>query len=240
MIFEDRAQAGRRLAEHLIRYAERRDVVALGLPRGGVVVAYEIAQALKVPLDVFVVRKLGVPGQEELAMGAIATGGYRYLNQEVIRALEISKEVVDSVTAREEEELKRRERIYHGGRRPVEVRGKSVILVDDGLATGSTMRAAIMALRPRRPARIVVAVPVGSVEACADMRRVADEVVCLSEPDPFYGVGVWYQDFSQATDEQVRELLDPPGPVFGGAWYEREDGSNYGGQGCDSRGSDDS
>ncbi len=207
MIFQDRREAGQILATRLTRYANRPDVIVLALPRGGVPVAFEVARALHVPLDVFLVRKLGVPGHEELAMGAIASGGARVLNEETIRALEIPYKIIGQVTARERRELNRRERAYREGRPAPDVRGHVVILVDDGLATGSTMRAAIAALRQQRPARIVVAVPVGASDTCAAFRSDADEAICAVEPEPFYAVGVWYDDFSQTTDEEVHELL---------------------------------
>jgi len=207
MLFQDRHDAGRQLAVRLLPYAGRDDVVVLALPRGGVPVGYEVARALGAPLDVFLVRKLGVPGHEELAMGAIASGGVRVINQRVIDALKIPPEVIGQVTTMELEELERREREYRDGRPPVEVAGRVAILVDDGLATGATMRAAIAALRRRRPGRIVVAVPVGAAETCADLRQEADEAVCAAEPTDFYAVGLWYEDFAQTTDEEVRDLL---------------------------------
>lgn len=205
--FADRVEAGRRLAEALRGYAGRPDVVVLALPRGGVPVAYRVARALGAPLDVFLVRKLGVPGHEELAMGAIASGGTRVLNPEVVAALGIPGGTIDAVAAREAEELERRERAYRGERPPPEVRGRTVILVDDGLATGSTMRAAVAALRRQEPARLVVAVPVGAAETCEALRAEADAVVCVLTPEPFYAVGLWYRDFAQTTDDEVRELL---------------------------------
>jgi predicted phosphoribosyltransferase len=208
VLFHDRADAGRVLAGRLAHYAGRRDVIVLALPRGGVPVAFEVAQALRAPLDVFLVRKLGVPGQRELAMGALATGGVRVLNEDVVNALGIPDEVIDAVAAEEQDELGRREHEYRGDRPPPDVRGRVVILIDDGLATGSTMRAAVAALRRQGPARIVVAVPVGAPETCADLAEEADEVVCARTPEPFYAVGRWYDDFSQTTDEEVRELLD--------------------------------
>ncbi|HEU0185675.1 MAG TPA: phosphoribosyltransferase [Blastocatellia bacterium] len=207
MRFKNRVEAGRSLAERLSAYANRRDALVLGLPRGGVPVAYEVATALNVPMDVFVVRKLGVPGHEELAMGAIATGGARSLNQDVIEYLRIPEEVVDEVTEKEEQELGRRERLYRDNRPARSPRDRVAILVDDGLATGSSMRAAALALRQQQPASIVVAIPVASVEACESLGGQADEVVCLYTPEPFYAVGLWYEDFSQTTDEEVRDLL---------------------------------
>jgi predicted phosphoribosyltransferase len=206
-LFHDRAEAGRVLAERLAPYANRPDVLILALPRGGVPVAYEVARALHAPLDVFVVRKLGIPGHEELAMGAVATGGIRVINQQVVRALRIPDSVIEAVADWEERELKRRERLYRGERPPPDVRGRTVILVDDGLATGSTMIAAVKALRQQKPARIVVAVPIASGDTCDLLRNEVDEVVCAVTPEPFYAVGLWYQDFSQTTDEEVRELL---------------------------------
>jgi predicted phosphoribosyltransferase len=205
--FRDRSEAGRLLAEKLAAYANRPDVLVLALPRGGVPVAYEVARALGAPLDVFLVRKLGVPGHEELAMGAVATGGVRVLNDQVVRALGIPDYVIDAVTAWEQQELARRERLYRGDRPPPEVRGRTVILVDDGLATGATMYAAIQALRQQQPARIVVAVPTASPETCNELRKEVDDVICAITPEPFYGVGLWYEDFSQTTDEEVRDLL---------------------------------
>ena len=205
--FRDRADAGRRLAGMLRDLAHRDDLLVLGLPRGGVPVAHEVARALGAPLDVFVVRKLGVPGREELAMGAIAGGNVRVLNTDVVRALQIPHEAIERATADEQRELERRERAYRGGRPPLAVRDRTAILVDDGLATGSTMRAAVIALREREPARVVVAVPVGAPEACLAMREVADECVCVHAPAAFRGVGLWYDDFAQTTDDEVRELL---------------------------------
>jgi putative phosphoribosyl transferase len=205
--FKNRSEAGRFLAERLSAYANRPDTLVLALPRGGVPVAYEVAKALGAPLDVFQVRKLGLPGHEELAMGAIATGGVRVRNPEVVEYLRIPDEVIDEVTARERQELERRERLYREGRPARSPRGRVVILVDDGLATGSTMLAAVLALRQQQPASIVVAVPVAAKQTCEELRTVADEVVCAVTPDPFYAVGLWYEDFSQTTDEEVRELL---------------------------------
>jgi predicted phosphoribosyltransferase len=179
----------------------------LALPRGGVPVGFEVAKALHAPLDVFVVRKLGLPGQEELAMGAIASGGVRVLNRDLLRALHIPEEVVDQITQEEQRELERREREYRDERSPIDVRGKSVILVDDGLATGSSMRVAVLALKQKGPAQVVVAVPVAPADTCAELQSVADKVVCAVTPQPFLGVGQWYEDFSQTSDEEVRELL---------------------------------
>jgi predicted phosphoribosyltransferase len=205
--FRDRTEAGRVLAEKLAAYAHRPDVIVLALPRGGVPVAYEVARALEAPLDVFLVRKLGLPGHEELAMGAIATGGVRVLNDQVVRALRIPDYVIDAVAAWENQELARRERLYRGDRPPPDVRGRTVILIDDGLATGATMLAAVKALRQLQPARIVVAVPTASPDICEMLRAEVDEVICAITPEPFHAVGLWYEDFSQTTDEEVRELL---------------------------------
>jgi putative phosphoribosyl transferase len=207
MLFRDRTEAGQTLARHLTAYAGRPDVLVLALPRGGVPVAYEVARALDAPLDVFLVRKLGVPGREELAMGAIATGGVRVLNEDVVRALGIPEQLIDTVAAEEQVELERGERDYRGDRAAPDVRGRTVILVDDGLATGSTMRAAVAALRQQQPVRIVVAAPVGAAETCAEFKEEADESICARTPEPFYAVGLWYGDFSQTTDEEVRDLL---------------------------------
>jgi predicted phosphoribosyltransferase len=208
MQFQDRAEAGRYLATKLTRYANRPDVLVLALPRGGVPVAFEVARALNAPLDVYLVRKLGVPGHEELAMGAIASGGVGVLNDEVVRALGIADDQLQAITAEQQRELERRERAYRGDRPPPDVRGRTVILVDDGLATGSTMRAAVAALRQQGPARIVVAVPVATPEICDEFRSEVDDVVCAVTPQPLYAVGLWYHDFSQTTDEEVRALLE--------------------------------
>jgi putative phosphoribosyl transferase len=205
--FADRREAGRILSGQLISYAGRDDVIVLGLPRGGVPVAYEAAQALNAPLDVFLVRKLGAPGHEELAMGAIASGGVVVVNEEVVRALRISADTVMAEVESERKELTRREAIYRGGRRPLDVRRKIVILIDDGLATGSTMRAAVTALRQKEPARIVVAVPVGAASTCAEFRLIADDCVCAIAPENFRAVGLWYDDFAQTLDDEVCDLL---------------------------------
>ena len=205
--FSNRIEAGRQLAEKLDKYAGREDVIVLGLPRGGVPVAYEVARRLHAPLDVFLVRKLGVPGFEELAAGAIASGGVRVLNEDVMRAIPYADEAIEAVTAKETAELERREQIYRQGRPPPELRGRIVILVDDGLATGSTMRAAVKALRQSGAAKIVVAVPVGPPDTCRELEQQADETICLSTPVFFQAVGQYYEDFSQTSDEDVRELL---------------------------------
>jgi putative phosphoribosyl transferase len=205
--FQNRVDAGRQLAARLACYAKEPDVVILALPRGGVPVAFEVARKLNAPLDVFLVRKLGVPGHEELAMGAIASGGLRVLNDEVVRVLGIPPEDVDSVARQEGLELERRDREYRDGRPAPKVKGKICILVDDGLATGSTMRAAVAALRRLEPRRIVVAVPVAPPDVCSEFERLADETVCLVTPEPFFAVGAWYEDFSQTTDQEIRELL---------------------------------
>ena len=205
--FANRTEAGRLLAEKLEKYANRSDVVVLGLPRGGVPVAFEVAKHLQVPLDVFIVRKLGVPGFEELAAGAIASGDVRVLNEDVVRAIPYASEAIEAVTARETAELQRREQIYREGRPPPELRDRTVILVDDGLATGATMRAAITALRQHSTAKIVMAVPVGPPDTCDELGHEADEAICLSTPAFFQAVGQYYEDFSQTSDSDVRTLL---------------------------------
>lgn len=212
-MYHNRREAGRVLAGLLTEYRELPDIIVLGLPRGGVPVAFEVAIALQAPLDVMIVRKLGVPGHEELAMGAIASGGVQIINDEIIRHTGVTPAVVASVAADERMELARRERAYRGERAPLAVEGRIVILVDDGLATGSTMRAAATALRQMRPARIVVAVPVAALEARTALQADADEVVCAMTPARFYGVGQWYEDFAQTTDEEVRDLLEKAGTV---------------------------
>lgn len=208
MLFRDRTEAGRALARRLTAYADRSDVIVLALPRGGVPVAFEVAKALKAPLDIFVVRKLGVPGHEELAMGAIASGGVRVINDDVMNHLGLPGAVIDAVAAKEEKELARRERAYRGVRPAPDVRGRTVILVDDGLATGSTMRAAAAALRKQQPARIIVAVPVAASQTYEEFKTEVDEIVCGETPEPFMGVGRWYHDFSQTSDEEVHRLLE--------------------------------
>jgi putative phosphoribosyl transferase len=206
--FADRSAAGRELAERLSHYAGRKDIVVLGLPRGGVPVAYEVAAALAAPLDVFVVRKLGVPGHEELAMGAIASGGVRVLNERVVDEVGIDAPEIEAVADRERAELERRECAYRGERDPIDVEGKTVIVVDDGLATGATMRAAITALRDRQADTIVVAVPTGSPQTCAEIGETVDEIVCARTPEEFTAVGVWYRDFEPTSDDEVRRLLN--------------------------------
>ena len=205
--FRNRREAGRLLAAKLAAYAHRPDVVVLALPRGGVPVAYEVAHALGASLDVFLVRKLGVPGQEELAMGAVASGGVRVINEPVVRALRIPPELIDAGAAREQEEIARQERLYRGDRPPPDIRGRTVILVDDGLATGATMLAAVKALRQQQPARIIVAAPIASRETCEELQSEVDDIVCAVTLDPFYAVGLGYQDFSQTSDDEVRDLL---------------------------------
>jgi putative phosphoribosyl transferase len=205
--FIDRREAGRRLAQALDRYAGRADLAVLALPRGGVPVGYEIAAALQAPLDIFEVRKLGVPGHEELAMGAIGSGGAYYLNDEIIESLGIPRAELMATIDREYQELERREKLYRDDRPRLPVTGKSVILVDDGLATGSTMRVAIEALRRQAPTAIVVAVPVAPAQTCHELRGLADDVICLEAPNPFYAVGFWYVDFQQVSDDEVRSLL---------------------------------
>jgi predicted phosphoribosyltransferase len=206
-MFRDRRDGGRALAHVLSAYAERPDVVVLALPRGGVPVGYEVARALHVPLDVYIVRKLGVPGHEEYAMGAIASGGVRVLNEKIVQLLGIPDDAVEAVARAEQRELERRERQYREGRPPLDVRGRTVILVDDGLATGATMLAAVKALQAEQAERIVVAVPTAAPQTCEDMRHEADEVICATTPEPFHAVGLWYRDFDQTSDEEVHELL---------------------------------
>lgn len=208
MIFQNRRDAGKRLASLLHDYAGLQDTLVLGLPRGGVPVAYEVARALHAPLDVFVVRKLGVPGQEELAFGEIATGGVRILNPAVMEHARITNDELETATAAEAKELKRREQAFRGDRSAPQIRGRTVILIDDGLATGATMRAAVMALRQQHPARIVVGVPAASPETCAEFQDEVDDIICAVTPDPFYSVGSWYDDFTQTTDEEVHALLE--------------------------------
>ena len=211
--FADRREAGAELAARLHAYGDRDDVIVLALPRGGVPVAYEVAKALRAPLDVFLVRKLGVPGHEELAMGAIATGGVRVLNEDVVRWYGIPASVIDRAAQQEQQELERREAAYRAGRPRLDLAGRAVLLIDDGLATGSTMKAAVQAARAQSPACIVVAAPVGAPDTCRDLGAMADEVVCARTPEPFSAVGLWYRDFAQTTDDEVRELLHPSQPV---------------------------
>lgn len=207
MRFRDRREAGRLLAQRLGAYKGRADLLVLALPRGGVPVAFEVARELEAPLDVLLVRKLGLPGHEELAIGAVATGGIRVLDEDLLAQFGISEEMLGPIVEREQRELLRRERAYRGAAPPRDVRDKTVILVDDGLATGSSMRAAVLALRQRAPARLVVAVPVAPPSSCTALREQADDVVCARTPEPFAAVGQWYEDFSQTSDEEVRELL---------------------------------
>lgn len=206
-LFQDRTDAGQQLAEKLTDYRGRKDVVVLGLPRGGVPVAYAVAQSLNAPLDVFLVRKLGLPGHEELAMGAIASGGVRVLNKEVIDSLRIPDDVIDAVAEREHQELERRERVYRDERPALPLHDQITILVDDGLATGASMAAAVAALRAQSPAQIIVAVPVAAAEACEVFSDKVDHIVCLEQPQPFFSVGLWYSDFAQVRDDEVHELL---------------------------------
>lgn len=207
MLFKDRTAAGQLLAEQLKEYADCSNVLVLALPRGGVPVAFEVAKALNAPLDVFLVRKLGVPGQEELAMGAIASGGVRVFNRHVIRSHRLFEAAIYKTAVREQRELERREKLYRGDRPPLNLRGATVIVVDDGLATGATMRAAIMAIRQQDPARLVVTVPVAAAETCRDLEAETDQVVCSMTPEPFYSVGLWYEHFPQVTDTEVQDLL---------------------------------
>ncbi|WP_088891825.1 phosphoribosyltransferase [Leptolyngbya ohadii] len=205
--FQDRRDAGQQLARQLIEYADRPDAIVLGLPRGGVPIAYEIATALHLPLDICLVRKLGVPGQEELAMGAIAPGNVIVLNRDVIRSLQISKDALDSVALKEQQELNRRDRAYRGDRPFPELRNRTVILVDDGIATGSTIRAAIATVRAAEPRAIIVAVPIAASETVKDLQAMVDRVVCLLMPEPLHAIGQWYEDFGQTSDEEVQGLL---------------------------------
>ena len=206
-IFRDRIEAGQLLARDMMQYSDRPGVIVLGLPRGGVPVAFEVAGALRAPLDVFIVRKLGTPGHRELAMGAIATGGVRVLNAEVVQERCISMEIIDAVTVEEERELKRRELAYRGSHIEPEVCGKTVILIDDGIATGSTIRAAIRALNAQHPARLIVAVPIAAASTCRELRTEVDDIIALMEPESFFGVGQWYEDFRQTSDKEVTDLL---------------------------------
>jgi putative phosphoribosyl transferase len=213
--FSNRREAGAELARRLERFAGRPDVVVLALPRGGVPVAHEVARALGAPLDVFLVRKLGLPGHRELAMGAIASGGVRVLNGDVITWYRVPKAIIDEAAREEQAELERRERVYREGRPAVELAGRVVLLIDDGLATGSTMKAAVQAVRAHKPSRIVVAVPVGAPDTCREFQTIADEIVCARTPQHFNAVGQWYRDFSQTTDGEVRELLHERPEIVG-------------------------
>lgn len=220
MIFEDRADAGRQVAAKLAEYGGRRDVLVLGIPRGGVGVAYEVARALNAPMDVFLSRKLGVPGQEELAFGAVASGGVRVLDQDLIRELDISDADIERITQKVKTELERRERAFRGDRPALDVAGQTVILVDDGIATGSSMMAAIKTLRQMRPAKLVLAVPVAPASTCRRLREQVDELICVHAPERFYAIGQFYGDFTQVSDEEVIELLHraaSEGPVQRGA-----------------------
>ncbi len=207
-IFRDRIEAGRMLAKQLKRYAGRKDVIVLALPRGGVPVAFEVAKALNAPMDVFVVRKLGLPGDEELAMGAVASGGVRVLNEQVVKWHHVPQTAIDSVAKREQRELERRERVYRGERPMPELSNRTIILVDDGLATGTTMKAAVTALRSYKPARIVIAVPTAPQETCKEFEEQVEVIVCATTPQPFWAIAAWYEDFRQMTDEEVRSILD--------------------------------
>lgn len=206
-LFRDRTDAGASLARELAAYANRQDVLVLGLPRGGVPVAYEVAKALGAPLDILLVRKLGAPGEQELAMGAIASGGVRVLNEDVVRMLGVPDSVIEAVTTKERHELDRRERLYRGGRPAPALQGKTVILVDDGIATGATVRAAIELVRQKRPAAVVVATPVAPASTCAELRARVDALICVMEPEDFLAIGFWYTSFPQTTDDEIRQLL---------------------------------
>jgi predicted phosphoribosyltransferase len=216
--FRDRVEAGRRLAAALERYAGRPKLLVLALPRGGVPVGYQVARALNAPLDIMLVRKLGVPGHEELAMGAIAPGGIRILSDEVIAAFAVTQRDIAAIAAQEQDELDRQEETYRDGRPLPIIRGRTVVLVDDGLATGSTMRAAALAIRAQEPAHLVVAVPVAPAETCAALKREADEVICLISPEPFFAVGNWYEDFAQVDDDEVHQLLERATLTTDGSW----------------------
>ncbi|MDB6065636.1 MAG: putative phosphoribosyltransferase [Pedosphaera sp.] len=206
--YQNRYEAGEALAAKLRHHAGDPNLLVLALPRGGVPVGYEVATALNAPLDIFLVRKLGVPGYEELAMGAVASGGVKILNDDVIQQVGISGNMIDAIVQEKERELEQQEKIYRGERPPAEIKGRTVILVDDGLATGASMRAAVKAVKKKGPKSVIVAVPIGSVQTCHQLQTEVDEVVCGMTPDPFYAVGAWYSDFMQITDEEVRELLD--------------------------------
>lgn len=217
VVFKDRTDAGKRLAEELAEYSGHKDVILLALPRGGVPVAFEVAKALGLELDVFIVRKLGVPGYEELAMGAISSGGTKVMNMGVVQSLQITGAAIDSVVAAERKELERREELYRKGKPKLDVTGKTAILIDDGLATGATMKAAVQALRMQDPKEIIVAVPTASREACEEFAADVDKTVCLTTPEPFYGVGAWYEDFSQTSDKEVCDLLKKTEDMAGSA-----------------------
>ncbi len=206
--FTNRVEAGRMLARRLIEYANRTDVIVLALPRGGVPIAYEVVKQLQIPLDIFLVRKLGVPWQEELAMGAIASGGVRILNEDLFRVLQLPASVIEEVTMKERQELARRERLYRGDKPFPNLKGRAVIVIDDGIATGSSMRAAVVALRQHQPERIIVATPVGAISTCNNLGKIANEVICLLTPEPLNSIGEWYEDFEQVTDNEVRDLLE--------------------------------
>lgn len=206
--YEDRYEAGKILARELQGYANQSDTLVLALPRGGVPVAYEVALALSLPLDVFMVRKLGVPGHEELAMGAISTGGYKVFNQDIIESLGISESMIEAAIAEQQQELQRRERVYRGSHPDPEIKGKTIILVDDGIATGATIRVALKALRHQNPTKLIVAVPVASPTTCDELAEMTDEVICPLQPEDLRAVGVWYRDFSQTTDKVVIDLLE--------------------------------
>ena len=208
MRYRDRNEAGQHLAAKLMMYANRPDVLVLALPRGGVPVGFAVAEVLHAPLDVFLVRKLGMPGEEELALGAIASGGVRVLNHDLIKYLRVSETVIEEVTRREAVELERRERLYREGRKPIPVQNRTVVLVDDGLATGASMLAAARALKPLGASRVIVAVPVGAQSTCDEFKREVDEIYCAATPHPFGAVGIWYEDFSQTSDDEVRRLLE--------------------------------
>jgi predicted phosphoribosyltransferase len=207
-LFRDRRDAGRKLAQKLIDYRGRKDVIVLALPRGGVPVAYEVALALNAPMDIFIVRKLGLPGHEEVAIGAIASSGVRVLNKDIVRYFNIPEALIDAVARRELQELERRARAYRGNRPPPEVEDRTVILIDDGLATGASMRAAVAGLRAHSPTQIVIAVPTAAPETCEALKPEVDKIICATTPDPFYGVSRWYENFSQTTDEEVKRLLE--------------------------------
>jgi putative phosphoribosyl transferase len=212
-LFRDRRDAGRQLAAKLSDYAGRSDLLVLALPRGGVPVGYEVARALSAPLDVFIVRKLGAPDREELAIGALASGGVTVLNHELVRRLRVTQPELDEIVSREAAELRRREALFRPDRPSLDLKGRTIILVDDGLATGSTMYAAVIAIRRQKPTRLIVAVPVSVAATCDHLRPYADEVICARTPEPFYAVGLWYEDFTQTTDEEVRELLQLSTPA---------------------------